>query len=352
MAMDKAQRAKYEGVYTLDGATHYHEPPKPLIKGVLMQGEYTLLSGQPKVGKSTCGAHVAYSVATGVPFFGREVLKTGRVVYIALERAHQTESRINRLMSLYGRGAGNITLVVPADNPRLQYLFLNNSERDDASLLIEELESHGIYDVALFVVDSLENSIDGSDSQQSDAGPWCNGLKRLIDHFSASALVLHHDTKGSADDTSSKTAYSGSRVFLARAGVWVRAMSRGDKCVLLKTQVGNYAESFEQHVTINDDGLYDELTPDEAKRYTQFDLVRDVVLSLIAEGITIIDAPDLLDRCQQHPSCKWPDFDQARMSKQITTLEANEGIIQRQRKGSGGRGQSYLLGDSSMVLVS
>lgn len=55
-----------------------------LVADLLPRGGVSMIAAKPKVGKSTTARNLAYAVATGTPFLGRDVL-SGPVLYLALE---------------------------------------------------------------------------------------------------------------------------------------------------------------------------------------------------------------------------------------------------------------------------
>lgn len=314
MALTKDERSVFDGLFPIDG-TEYFDAPEPLVDGLITRHEYTLLTGQPKVGKSTFAAHLAYSVATGEPFFGREVRGPGTVLYIALERAYQTQARLHRLFTLGERQPQNIFLMKPQES-QMKSLFFN--EGDDVRRLIERIQRAKIGNLRLVVVDSLENTLIGSDSESKDAGPWCDGLQAFLEHFETTGLVLHHENKASSDDTRSNTAYRGSSVFLARSGMWLRALNSGGG-VLLKAQQGNFGADWEQRVSFNDFGLYTDSMPTLGKeKKPNFN---EFVKARLIEN-PMITTKGLTEVIRNHPESQWRDIGEDRVSKEVTKMGA------------------------------
>ena len=56
------------------------EPQPMIVEGLISKG-LTVLGGSPKIGKSWLALDLAISVATGVPFLGKSVQKTGVLYY-------------------------------------------------------------------------------------------------------------------------------------------------------------------------------------------------------------------------------------------------------------------------------
>lgn len=315
MALTRDERAGFNGFFPLDG-TEYFEPPQPLVEGVIPKGEFTLLTGAPKVGKSTFAAHLSYSLATGEPFFGKEVREHGTVLYIAMERAYQTQARVNKLFELREQRHRNIILFKPQESD-LKTLFFND-DAGDVDGLIERIDRLDTCDLKLVVVDSLENTLAGSDSDSKDAGPWCNGLQRLLDHFETTALVLHHETKASEGNANSGVAYRGSSVFLARSGQWLRAISKNSgRGALLKAQRGNFGSDWNMSVEFNAFGLYEQSMPHLGK--DKKPTLPEFVQARLAEN-PLVTNTRLTDIVRRHPDTQWPNVKAAEISGAIKKL--------------------------------
>lgn len=315
MAMTRQERARFDGVFPLDG-TEYFPPPMPLIEGLIPKNEFTLLTGQPKVGKSTFAAHLAYSVATGEPFFDREVRQQGAVIYIAMERAYQTQQRINKLFELGEHRQENIILVKPQESS-MKSLFFNSDNQGDVHKLIARIDQAQVSNIQLIVVDSLENTLIGSDSDSKDAGPWCDGLQTLLEHYETTGLVLHHETKASEGDGNSKTAYRGSSVLLARAGAWLRAIGRAKNTVELKAHANNFGAEWSDRVGFNDFGLYTQSMPELAK--DKRPSLTEFVKARLMQNPKVTPAR-LAELVRQHPDSAWRNVEADRITKAVKEL--------------------------------
>lgn len=307
MALTKDDREHYDGWFPLDG-TEYFTLPSPFVDGLMPKFEYTLLTGQPKVGKSTFGAHLNYSAATHESFFGREVTASGIAIYIAYERAYQTQQRLYKLFELGERSPQNVILFKPQEWNQ-KSLFFNRE--DDVTAFIERIERSGITDISAVTVDSLANSLDGSDSDTAEASKWCDGFQRVLEHFETTGLVLHHETKASEGDSNSKTAYRGSSVFYARSGQWLRAMHKG-KGVKLFAEQGNFGADWKQEVGFNDFGLYTDSMPalsgDKRPTFNEFFKARLIENPMVTRG-------ELAQIIREHPETEWDDAGDERVSQ-------------------------------------
>src|SRR5262249_40479558 len=69
------------------------KPPEALIEGILLRGRIGVIFAQPEHGKTFTAIGASLSIATGVLFGGRAVLK-GPSIYIAAEAAYDLEVRV------------------------------------------------------------------------------------------------------------------------------------------------------------------------------------------------------------------------------------------------------------------
>ena len=74
-----------------------------VIPGLLMKKTATLLVGPPGAGKTSMGALMMYSLATGKPFLGKEVLETGNCLIIAAEESkNEIKLKFKAIEQVYG----------------------------------------------------------------------------------------------------------------------------------------------------------------------------------------------------------------------------------------------------------
>jgi hypothetical protein len=77
-----------------------------LVADLLPRGGVSMIAAKPKVGKSTTARNLAYAVATGTPFLGRDAL-SGPVLYLALE-----EKRAEVAAHFRRMGASNQAILI------------------------------------------------------------------------------------------------------------------------------------------------------------------------------------------------------------------------------------------------
>lgn len=233
--------------------------PEWWIEDFLVQGSVTMFSAQPKAGKSALAAHLTHAVATGSPFFGREV-EQGAVLYMAGERGPQTE---DRLLTLFGdETPQNVALFVPTISD-LGPLKLN--DRDDCQRLVTELRRMSLAP-KLIVVDTLSNFFRGDQNNEQDMGDFFDGVRWVCERFRAAGLVLHHDNKEYVDRhgrRSGGASYRGSGAALGRVDAYIKAQvakelpdpddprgQRTIKVVDIELAEDNWGGSFRQTVAV------------------------------------------------------------------------------------------------------
>lgn len=147
-----------------------------LVDGMLPQG-LTALWGPSRSLKSFIALSVACSVATGVPWLGRDTV-TGPAVYVAAEGASGMVRRIEAWETDCRRRAEKLRLVRrPVD-------LLDGREVD--RLL------RGCVGAALVVVDTMRRCMRGDENSANDVAGFVAGLDRVRSETGASVLVLHH----------------------------------------------------------------------------------------------------------------------------------------------------------------
>jgi hypothetical protein len=153
-----------------------------LIDGIVPQG-LTVLFGAPKAGKSYVALRVAWTVATGVPFYRRRLGAdgTGRVLYLAGEGVDDMRLRTHALVEA--------TDVHPGGNLMWWTEPLALTSQRDAAKLRLTVEQSG---AKLVVVDTWTR-LSGV-RRENDAGESAAALRPLEDlcHQGVSVLVVHH----------------------------------------------------------------------------------------------------------------------------------------------------------------
>jgi hypothetical protein len=188
---------------TVDGETLLAQTFKPVqwaIYGIVPEGR-TLLTGDPKIGKSWLGYQLCIAVATGSPLYpGAKPEVVGVALYLALEdNQRRVQSRLKKLIPHFskrtetGFGAPSLEkLHVVCDWPR---------GVEGVRRLAEWLREHP--DCRLVVIDTLAafRSIEGGNkTAYRDDYELGEILKPLTTEFSVAIVLIGHNRKMQAGD--------------------------------------------------------------------------------------------------------------------------------------------------------
>ena len=157
--------------------------PKPyiIVKNLLSQG-FSIIAGQPKLGKSWLGLDLCYCVCNGYPFLELETTKSA-CLYLALEDSY---SRLqDRMEKMFG----------DKDIPENLHLAIKCEPLNEG--LIEELEQklQEYPDIKLIVIDTLQK-VRGSQSKNQSLYDYdykeIGKLKNFADEHKLCILAIHH----------------------------------------------------------------------------------------------------------------------------------------------------------------
>ncbi len=168
------------------------QPPRFAIDGLLPEG-LTILGGRPKQGKSWLALLLGWAVAGSYELDGR-LGHPGPVLYLALE---DTDRRLQgRLRRLQG-GLGW--------EPPARLTMNTDWPRSPAGLFFigEWLEARRDEPLKLVIVDTLARFREpqkGNGNSYAEDYAALGDLKRMLDHYQASGLVVHHTRKLRAQD--------------------------------------------------------------------------------------------------------------------------------------------------------
>lgn len=158
--------------------------PSFLVDGVLPSDGLGVLYGPPKCGKSFWVFDVGMHVALGWEYRGRRT-RQGTVVYVACEGERGLGARVEAFRQ------GKLGDDDDTDPP----FYLLTTRLDltgDVEQLIVDLQAAGIDNTALFVLDTLNRSIHGSENKDEDMGAYVQAADRLHEVFGGLVLVIHH----------------------------------------------------------------------------------------------------------------------------------------------------------------
>lgn len=183
---DKPSRFKLLTVAEVEA----QKPPPFLIDGILQASSTTVLYAPPGVGKSFVAMAWAGSVAAGVPWLGREVIK-GPVLYIAAEGRGGLGVRFRALRAGWKQRSisGDLAdLAILADAPQL----LDRDQADEITRLAESLDEKPV----LLVADPLIRMYVGKDENSTaEMGAWVDQFDRIGHRIGCARLILHHSLK-------------------------------------------------------------------------------------------------------------------------------------------------------------
>jgi RecA-family ATPase len=162
----------------LDSASAY------LVKGLIPRTGLTVIWGSPKCGKSFWAYDTTMHIVLGGEYYGRRV-KKGAVVYCALEGAEGFRARIEAFRQ--ARMAEDATKVP-------FYLIASPmSLVADCGALIASIEATlGQTVPAAVVIDTLNRSIAGSESDDRDMAAYIQAADAIRDAFKCAVIIVHH----------------------------------------------------------------------------------------------------------------------------------------------------------------
>ena len=190
--------AKPEGLY--DGPEYASRPePQWLIPNALTESSYSIASGRSRAGKSFCELALALSIATGKPWLGLPVEKTGPVLYVAAEGQGRIWKDVRAWCAEFD---------VDPESLREQFFIYDRSARLNTEagrevlrviLRYIEYVTGGLPILAVF--DTLRRNMRGGVSQEEPTSDVLHEVNELLVKGIAVTLVAHHgrghdETKG------------------------------------------------------------------------------------------------------------------------------------------------------------
>jgi len=161
----------------MDGARRY------LVKNVIPREGLVVLYGAPKCGKTFLVTDLVLHIALGLPYRGRQV-QQGVVVYIACEGERGLAARIEAFRRRK----------LPAGAEPAFFLLTTRLDLfEDCDQLLVEMKAQlgGSIPVAI-VIDTLNRSLRGSESNDEDMGNYVKAADRLREEFAAAVIIVHH----------------------------------------------------------------------------------------------------------------------------------------------------------------
>lgn len=159
-------------------------PPRWLIQDILPEGDYSVLWGPSRQGKSFVALDWSVCLALGIPWQGRYATLRGPVVYIAAEGGRGMQKRVQALMEKHA----------VTDIPGLYFLVQPLYVREDGVVeaFLDELEARDIWP-SLIVIDTLSRSFGGGEENASaDMGHFIEAVTHLAKERWMTVLIVHH----------------------------------------------------------------------------------------------------------------------------------------------------------------
>ena len=152
-----------------------------LVDGVIPLQGLVAVWGPPKCGKSFRTFDLAMHIALRWPYRGRRV-NGGPVAYLAFEGAAGFGGRAEAF-----RRAHKITGKVPF------YLLASNAKLvRDHPALIASIDGQMEAPPMAVVLDTLNRSIDGSESKDQDMGAYLAAAETIVQAFDCVVIIVHH----------------------------------------------------------------------------------------------------------------------------------------------------------------
>jgi hypothetical protein len=167
------------------------EPVNPLIEGLLDEGAFSVVYGDSGSGKTFVALDLAFHVACGTAWNGKQVAQ-GLVVYIAAEGGRRIKTRLAALKAHFKPNAEPLLALVryPID------LRSNDANLQELVALVRTAERHVGEKCLWVVVDTLSRAIAGGDENSSiDMGRVVAAADRIRAETGAHFTFVHHTRK-------------------------------------------------------------------------------------------------------------------------------------------------------------
>jgi AAA domain len=156
-----------------------------LVKGIIPRVGVAVAWGPPKCGKSFWAFDLSMHVALGWEYRGRRV-QQGAVVYCAFEGQSGFDARVEafRQNMLADRAAGDVPFYLEPITLKLV--------RDQHALIAAIRQQLGDVGPAMVTLDTLNRSINGSESSDEDMTAYINAADAIRAAFECAVLIIHH----------------------------------------------------------------------------------------------------------------------------------------------------------------
>jgi AAA domain len=160
------------------------EDAQYLIKGLLSSSGLVVVWGAPKCGKSFWSLDALMHVALGWKYRGRRV-RAGAVIYCVLEGQRGFKNRIEAFR--HAKLGNN------SPSPPFYIMSRPLSLVCDSKALIEDIRSQlGDTKPAAVCLDTLNRSLDGSESSDEDMAAYIRAADLIRAAFDCAVVIVHH----------------------------------------------------------------------------------------------------------------------------------------------------------------
>lgn len=179
---------------TLSGADLYdkqYEKRQFVVDGLIQRGDFVLLAGRPKSGKSWLVLQLAQAIDQNHKFLGKDTAKA-KVLYLALEDGQR---RVHERLHVRNWKPENALIVFDC-------LSFDDDKVGAATGLEQLFNTVTEHQIDVVIIDTLRKALSGK-SDESDNAAMGAILYRIADfaHSNNVAIILtHHTTKSSTDD--------------------------------------------------------------------------------------------------------------------------------------------------------
>jgi putative DNA primase/helicase len=189
---DKTMLDKLKVVFG-DGLSTDYEAPDELVEDFMTIGGMAVLYGDSNSGKTFFALSLAAHIATGQPFFNRQI-DPGLVVYLASEAPGSIRSRMQAIKKHYGCSLENLAMVpVPLN------FYANQGDANDVIELVKTIEQIKGKPVRLIIGDTLARmSAGANENSGEDMGPVMARFDSVAQATGSGMLIIHHNGKDQA----------------------------------------------------------------------------------------------------------------------------------------------------------
>lgn len=167
--------------------------PRYLIDGVVIDQSLGFIFGPPGCGKSFIAINMALSIATQQPtFWGREIVRTGPVVYISSEGVADMKFRIRA----WERSVGMLVDEAPFYLIRQSLNFMADTDVVVLLKTIDALSKKIGQPPACIFVDTVSRVLPGADENlQKDMTLFIKACDALREAFGSTVIGVHHTSR-------------------------------------------------------------------------------------------------------------------------------------------------------------